>query len=71
MLTDEEPEGLVPIHIFITVYVDGSNEELWDAVRQSKGLRTFSDVVRDEVASNLDSLTYVRHFTIMRKGGVA
>lgn len=71
MLIDQPPAGIVLVHIFMTVYVDANSEELWQAVQESNGRRTFSDVVRDEVASNLESLRYVRHFNIMRKGGVA
>lgn len=59
-MTKDEP--LVSITIVLTAYLDPSAEELWDAIRN--GSPSFTDAVRSEIRSNLESVSYVRHVTI-------
>lgn len=63
-MTEDRNEMLVAIPFIVIAVVDASSEELWQAVRESDGSRTFSDVVRSEIESNLESVSYVRHVSI-------
>lgn len=53
--------GTVEVGIRVTVHVDPTDEELLDRVDQSSGPLTVAEVVRSEVESNLESVSYVRH----------
>jgi hypothetical protein len=54
----------VAIPMVVIVVVDATSEELHQAVRKSRDLRTLRDVVRAEIESHLESLSYVRHVSI-------
>ena len=51
-------KDLIGITIVVTVYVDPDDENLWEAIRSSPASR-FEDVVRSEIRSNLESVSYV------------
>jgi hypothetical protein len=51
----------------VTVYVDPTDEQLWNTIRRSRGRLSFKDVVRDEIESNLESVSYVRRVSVIVK----
>jgi hypothetical protein len=59
--------SLVEVSVLVVASVDAEDEDLSEAVRDSRGDRTIADVVRDEIKSNLESVSYVRHVAIMTK----
>ena len=63
--------SLVEVSVLVVASVDAEDEDLSEAVRDPRGDRTIADVVRDEIKSNLESVSYVRHVAIMTesKGG--
>ena len=63
--------SLVEVSVLVVASVDAKDEDLSEAVRDSRSDRTIADVVRDEIKSNLESVSYVRHVAIMSqsKGG--
>lgn len=56
----EDEQRLVPVIVVLTVYVDPSDEGLWDVIWKSHGALRIADVVRAEIESNLESVSYVR-----------
>ena len=62
-MTAQGEKDLVGITIVVIVYIDPNDEELWDVIRSSPVSR-FEDVVRSEIRSNLESVSYVRHLEI-------
>lgn len=63
-MTGDRSHVLVAVPLTVIAYVDPESEELWQLVRESEGSRTFSDVVRSEIESSLESVSYVRHVSI-------
>lgn len=60
----EDEQSLVPVIVVLTAYVDPNDEGLWDAIWESQGSLSVADVVRAEIESNLESVSYVRHVSI-------
>jgi hypothetical protein len=54
-------EHVIAVRIAITVYVNPTKPELLDIINRSGGSRSIIDVVRCEIESNLESVSYVRH----------
>ena len=52
--------GKVEVRIAVLVQVDSSDTELLDRMSQSDPSPAVSDVVRSEIQSNLESLSYVQ-----------
>ena len=48
----------------VTVQVDPTDDELLDRYDRSTGPFSIIDVVRSEIRSNLESISYVRHISI-------
>ncbi len=58
-------QGNVAIRVIVTVYVDPTHDKLLSAVcRVSGRLLSAADVVRAEIESKLESVSYVRHVSI-------
>ena len=55
-----ESDHLEEIQLRVTVCIDRANEELLERLDNSAGAASPVDVVRNEVASNLESVGYVR-----------
>lgn len=49
----------------VTVEVDPKADELIDALTESNGLFSHSDVVLSEITSNLESVGYVKSCTVV------
>ena len=64
MLIKDRDQVFVAIPLVVIAVVDGTSEELHQAVRKSRDLRTLKDVVRAEIESHLESVSYVRHVSI-------
>ena len=60
----EDEQRLVPVVVVLTAYVDPNDEGLWDVIRKSQGSLRIADVVRAEIQSNLESVSYVRRLSI-------
>ena len=56
--------GCITVRLTVTVDVDPTNDELLDRFDQSSGSFSITDVVRAEIESNLESVSYVRHVSI-------
>ena len=54
----------IAIMFAVTVHVDPTDEELLAAISESGGSSSIVDVVRSEIESNLESVSYVRHVSI-------
>ncbi len=52
--------GTVEVRIRVTVDLDPTDGELLDRADQSSGRLALADVVRSEIESNLESVSYVR-----------
>lgn len=62
MATDDG--GCVVVRLSLTVHVDPSDDELLDRYDRTCGPFSIANVVSDEVRSNLESVSYVRHVSI-------
>lgn len=62
MTANDQPR--VTIMFAVTVCVDPTDEELLAAISESGGSFSIVDVVRAEIESNLESVSYVRHVSI-------
>lgn len=61
-------DKLCKVQLLVIVEVDPTSGELWDAIWKSRNCQTaLTDVVRNEIASNLESVSYVRHVIIVPK----
>ena len=60
----EDEQRLVPVVVVLTAYVDPNDAGLWDVIRKSQGSLRIADVVRAEIQSNLESVSYVRRLSI-------
>lgn len=54
----------ITIVFAVTVQVDPTDDELLDRFDESKGSFSITDVVRAEIESNLESVSYVRHVSV-------
>ena len=60
----------ITVELAVTVQVDPTDDELLDRYDESSGQFSVADVVRSEVQSNLESVSYVRHVAVIKsKGG--
>jgi len=58
------------VKFIVTVQVDPSDDELLDRYDESSSPFSVADVVRSEIQSNLESVSYVRHVAVIKsKGG--
>lgn len=55
---------VVCIRVIVTVYVDTTDDTIQSAITESGGLFSAADVVRAEIESNLESVSYVRHVSL-------
>jgi hypothetical protein len=62
-MAGDNPESVV-VRLSVTVHVDPSNDELLDRYDRTAGSFSIANVVSDEVRSNLESVSYVRHVSI-------
>lgn len=53
--------GTVRVVVRVVVTVDPADPELLDVINESGGTFSVADVVRAEIESNLESVSYVRH----------
>jgi len=56
----------ITVKFVVTVQVDPTDDELLDRFDQSSGPFSVADVVRAEIESNLESVSYVRHVSVER-----
>ena len=54
----------ITVEFAVTVQVDPTDDELLDRYDQASGPFSITDVVRSEIRSNLESVSYVRHVSI-------
>lgn len=54
----------ITVRLSLTVHVDPTDDELLDRYDQSNRPFSVANVVSDEVRSNLESVSYVRHVSI-------
>ena len=64
MSGDDNP--YVTVQVIVTVDVDPSDDELLDRFDESSGSFSIAEVVRAEIESNLESVSYVRHVSVER-----
>lgn len=65
-----EKNGYITVRLSVTVHIDPTDDELLDRYDESSGPFSVADVVRSEVQSNLESVSYVRHVVVIKlKGG--
>jgi hypothetical protein len=57
----------VVVRMIVAVCVDPTADELSDKVSESQSSLSIDDVVRSEIASNLESISFVRHVSIIMK----
>jgi hypothetical protein len=57
-------DATVRVRVRVWVSVDPTDQELLDRIRESGGTLSIADVVRDEIESNLASVSYVREVSI-------
>ena len=63
MGTDEKVH--ITVTLTVIVLVDPTDDELLDRFDGSSGSFSVADVVRGEIESNLESVSYVRHVSIV------
>ena len=56
----------VTVRLVVTVDVDPSDDELLDRFDESSGSFSIAEVVRAEIESNLESVSYVRQVSVER-----
>lgn len=56
----------ITVRVMVTVDVDPSDDELLNRFDESSGSFSIADVVRAEIESNLESVSYVRHVSVER-----
>ena len=56
--------GCITVRLTVTVDVDPTDDELLDRFDQSSGSFSITDVVRAEIESNLESVSYVRQVSV-------
>jgi len=56
----------VTVRVIVTVDVDPSDDELLDRFDESSGSFSIAEVVRAEIESNLESVSYVRHVSVQQ-----
>lgn len=61
-----DDNSCITVQVMVTVDVDPSDDELLDRFDESSGSFSIADVVRAEIASNLESVSYVRHVAVER-----
>ncbi len=61
-----DDNGYITVRLMVTVDVDPSDDELLDRFDESSGSFSIADVVRAEITSNLESVSYVRDITVQR-----
>lgn len=59
-----DDNGYITVRLVVTVQVDPTDDELLDKYDESGGPFSVADVVRAEIESNLESVSYVRHVSI-------
>lgn len=60
----------VTVRLSLTVLVDANDHELLDRYDETNGSFSVANIVRSEVQSNLESVSYVRRVTVTTsKGG--
>lgn len=57
-------KGWITVKLTVTVDVNPTDDELLDRFDQSSGSFSITDVVRAEIESNLESVSYVRHVSV-------
>ena len=62
MCLDEK--ACITVKLAVTVQVDPSDDELLDRFDESRGSFSIVEVVRAEIESNLESVSYVRHVSV-------
>jgi hypothetical protein len=55
------------VRMILGVSVDATDAALLDRISESNGSLSIDDVVRDEIESNLESVSYVRQVSIIMK----
>jgi hypothetical protein len=69
-MTDVSEPNTVSVVLAMTVQVDPDDVPLVEILAVSGGTCSIADVVRAEVESNLESVSYVRHVSIHDRQGV-
>ena len=59
-----EANGYITVRFTVTVQVDPTDDELLDRFDESSGPFSIAEVVRSEIESNLESVSYVRHVSV-------
>ncbi len=59
-----EDQTWVEVTVVVTVCVDRTDDTIQSAILESGGLFSADQVVRDEIQSNLESVSYVRQVSI-------
>ena len=54
-------QSAVEVRLAVTVYVNPSDGTLLDVIKESHGAHSVRDIVRGEIESNLESVSYVIH----------
>ena len=61
-----DDNAYITVLVLVTVDVDPSDGELLDRFDESSGSFSIAEVVRAEIESNLESVSYVRRVSIER-----
>jgi len=56
--------GVISVRVVVLVSVDPTDEDLLAEIARSRGSLSIADIVCNEIESNLESVSYVRHVTI-------
>ena len=57
-------KGTVRVTVRVIAYVDPTDQTLAETIAESGGSFSIVDVVRGEIESNLESISYVRHVSV-------
>ena len=57
-------KGTVRVAVRVIAYVDPTDQTLAETIAESGGSFSIVDVVRGEIESNLESVSYVRHVSV-------
>jgi hypothetical protein len=58
--------GCITVQVMVTVDVDPNDDELLDKFDESSSSFSIAEVVRAEIESNLESISYVRQVSVER-----